>query len=74
MELCPELEKTHLSMFFLYISVNVSLACLEFALYVAGTHLEGSMSQNIDIGLSFCCIVCRRWNLKKYPNIEKYPT
>ena len=30
------------------------------------------MSQNFDIGLSYCFIVCRRWKLgKKYKKITK---
>ena len=32
------------------------------------------MSQNDDIGLSFCFIVCRRWKLgKKYKKFQKLP-
>ena len=32
------------------------------------------MSQNFDIGLSFCFIVCRRWNLvKKEKKKKKLP-
>ena len=32
------------------------------------------MSQNFDIGLSFCFIVCRRWKLgKKIQKIQKLP-
>ena len=33
------------------------------------------MSQNFDIDLSFCFIVCRRWKLggKKYKKTQKLP-
>ena len=32
------------------------------------------MSQNFDIELSFCFIVCRRWKLeKKYKKLQKFP-
>ena len=32
------------------------------------------MSQNFDIGLSFCFIVCRKWKLeKKYKKLQKLP-
>ena len=32
------------------------------------------MSQNFDIDLSFCFIVCRRWKLgKKYKQTQKLP-
>ena len=38
--------------------------------HVAEVCLEGSMSQNLHIGLSFCFMLCRRWNFdnsdKKY--------
>ena len=36
--------------------------------------LEGSISQNVDIGLSFCFIVSRRWKLEeKYNKSQKLP-
>ena len=32
------------------------------------------MSQNFDIGLSFCFIVCRSWKLEnKYKKSQKFP-
>ena len=32
------------------------------------------MSQNVDMGLSFCFIVCRRWKLgNKYKTLQKLP-
>ena len=34
--------------------------CLESSIHIAETCLEGSVSQNLDIGLSFCFMVCRR--------------
>ena len=37
-------------------------------------YMEGSVSQNVDIGLSFCFIVCRRWKLgRKYKKSKKLP-
>ena len=37
-------------------------------------YMEGRVSQNFDIGLSFCFIVCRRWQLgRKYKNLKSYP-
>ena len=37
-------------------------------------YMEGSVSQNYDIGLSFCFIVCRRWKLgRKYKKSKKFP-
>ena len=40
-------------------------ACLRFSIHVTRTQLEGRVSQNIDIGLRFCFIVCKRWNFSK---------
>ena len=32
------------------------------------------MSQNVDIGLSFCFFVCKRWKLgKEYKKLQKLP-
>ena len=34
--------------------------CLKFLLHIGETHIEGSMSQNFNIGLIYCFIVSRR--------------
>ena len=44
------------------ISLIMTITGMEIAIHVAETHLEGRVSQNFDIGLSFCFIVCRRLN------------
>ena len=38
-------------------------------MYIPKICLEGRVSQNFDIGLSFCFNVCRRWKLET--KIEK---
>ena len=41
---------------------------------IAEICMEGSVSQNFDIGLSFCFIVCRRRNFeRKYKKSQKLP-
>ena len=47
------------------ISLIIPFRILIFFVYVWKTYSEGSMSQNVDIGLSFCFIVCRRWYFAK---------
>ena len=43
-------------------------------MYILKMYMEGSVSQNFDIGLSFCFIVCRRLKLqKKSKKSEKLP-
>ena len=36
------------------ISLVKALSCLKFFMYIAEICLQGSVSQNFDIGLSFC--------------------
>ena len=43
-------------------------------MYIPEICSEGRLSQNFDIELSFCFIVCRRWKLgKKYKKLQKLP-
>ena len=45
---------------------------IKLAIHVPEIHLEGRVSQNFDIGLSFCFMLCRRLNfLSKYKKITK---
>ena len=56
------------------ISLIIRLICLKFGMYFLKMYMEGRVSQNFDIGLSFCFIVCRRLKLqKKYKKSEKLP-
>ena len=47
---------------------------LKFLLHVGETHMEGSVSQNFNIGLSFCFIVTRiSFFERKLKKIQKLP-
>ena len=47
---------------------------IKLAIHVAEVRLEGKVSQNFDIGLSFSFMLCRRLNsLKKYKKSQKLP-
>ena len=47
------------------ISLIMNITGMKIAIHVAETRLEGRVSQNFDIGLSFCFILCSRLNFKK---------
>ena len=53
------------------ISLIIALISLEMCIPVYKVCMEGRVSQNVDLGLSFCFMLCRRWNLKK-KNGKKY--
>ena len=41
-------------------------------MYMLEMYMEGNVSQNFDIDLSFCFIVCRRWKLGKKYKTQKF--
>ena len=43
----------------------INITGMRIPIHVAETRLEGRVSQNFDIGLSFCFILCRRLNFEK---------
>ena len=47
------------------ISLIMPLGILKFSVRVGRTYFKGRVSQNVDIGISFCFIVCRRWYFAK---------
>ena len=56
------------------ISLIMVLIRLNIYMCIAEICMGGSVSQNFDIGLSFCFIVCRRRNFeKKYKKSQKLP-
>ena len=56
------------------ISLIIALIALKTCMYISGICMEGSVSQNFELGLSFCLMVCRRRNFeKKYKNSQKLP-
>ena len=59
--LYTEEENTYFLLTFLNMNISLIVPVKYFSIHVDETHLEGSMSQNFDRGLSFWFIVCRRW-------------
>ena len=56
------------------ISLIIALIRLKTCMYNHQICSKGRVSQNVDIELSFCFIVCRRWKLeKKYKRLQKLP-
>ena len=47
------------------ISLNIRLTCLETAIHVSETPLEGRVSENFDICLSLNFIACRSGGFKR---------
>ena len=52
------------------ISLIMTLIFLKTCIHVAEVYPEGSVSQNLNIGFSFCLMLCRRLNFEK--NDKKY--
>ena len=48
------------------ISLTNALIGLKTSIHTAETCFEGIVSQNFDLGLSFCFLVCRRREIGKY--------
>ena len=56
------------------ISLVIKLIIMEIAKHVPEIHWERKVSQNFDIGLSLCFILCRRVDFQKdYKKIQKLP-
>ena len=69
-DLCECVQNLKIIIFHIYffnmdISLIISLICLTIRMYIPSMYLEGGVSQNVDIGLCYCFIVCRRWKLGK---------
>ena len=56
----------HIYFFNMDISLIMNITGMKIATHVAENRLEGIVSQNFDISLSFCFILCRRLNFQKY--------
>ena len=64
----------HINVLNMDISLVIKLIIMKIAKHVPEIHWERSMSQNFDIGLSFCLILCRRVDFQKdYNKIQKLP-
>ena len=44
----------HVYIFFMDISLIIALICLKTGMCIAEICMEGRVSQNVDLGLSFC--------------------
>ena len=56
------------------ISLIFKITGIKIAIHVSETSLEEKVSQNVDIGLGFCFILCRRLNFaKNTKNHKSYP-
>ena len=53
-------ENWKIHILYIYFSLIKKHTGMEITMHVAENHWEGSMSQNFDIVLSFCFILCRR--------------
>ena len=54
-----------------FVNMDISLIIAVF-MCIADIYMEGSVSQNFDLGLSFCFMQCRRRHFeKKYNKSQK---
>ena len=67
MGMCPELETLifHVYCFKMNISLIITRICLKTCMYIAEICVERSLSQNFDVGISFCFMMYRRRKLEK---------
>ena len=62
----------HVYFFNMDISLIIALICLKICMFIAEISMEGSVSQNFDLRLSFYFKLCRRRHFeKKYQKITK---
>ena len=64
----------HVYFFNMDISLIIALISLKTCMCTAGICMEGSMSQNFELGLSFCLMVCRRRTFEKNKQKKKKVT
>ena len=64
----------HVYFFNMDISFIIALICLKTCMCTAEICIEGSVSQNFDLGLSFCFMPYRKGNFeRKYKESQKLP-
>ena len=64
----------HVYYFNMDISIIIALVCLKTCMCIAEICMEGSVSQNDDLGLSFCFMPYRKRNFERiYKNSQKLP-
>ena len=62
----------HVYSFNMHILLIVAPIYLKTFTCVAEICMEGRLSQNLDLGFSFCFMLCRRWNFVKKKNTKKH--
>ena len=74
---CAKNEEKHIFHIYFFnmdISLIMKTTGSKLDIHVAEIRLEGRVSQNFDIDLSFCFMLCRRLNFfKKYKKSQKLP-
>ena len=67
MQMYHESENPYFSLYFLNIDISliIALISLKICMCIAETYMEGRMSQNFDLGLSFCFMQCTRRHFEK---------
>ena len=64
----------HVYFFNMDISLIIALTSLKMCMCIAEICMKGSVSQNFDLGLSFCFMQCRRRHFeKKVQKSQKLP-
>ena len=67
-------KKSFLMYIFLtWMSLIIALISLKTCICIAGICMEGSMSQNFELWLRFCFMVCRRRNFGEKKKSQKLP-
>ena len=54
------------------ISLIISPISLKICMCIAEIYMEGSVSQNFDLGLSFCFMQCRRRHFQKMTKVTRF--
>ena len=64
----------HVYFFNIDISLIIALISLKTFMCIAGICMEGIMSQNFELGLSYCFMVCRSRNFegKKITKVTRF--
>ena len=58
----------------MHILLIIAPIYLKTCMCIARICMEGSVSQNFDLGIWFCFMLCRRWNFEnKYKKTQKLP-
>ena len=69
-----EIKNQLFNMYFLIedISLNNTFRSIQFLTHIHNIHMEGTVSQIFDLGISFCFIKCRKFCLKKITKSTRF--